>query len=129
MRLWPRSLLSRLLIIVLGGLLLANTLKPAASHVQLMAENGPDEVQQAARAFNTMQLRIQDHLKASAQILAAISHDLQTPITRMKPRVEMAEQPELRGKLLSDLDNMSRLVCEGIACERVIQQLLKEART
>ncbi|MCT9872221.1 HAMP domain-containing protein, partial [Paenarthrobacter aurescens] len=41
-----------------------DALKPAASHAQLMAENGPDEVQQAARAFNAMQLRIQDHLKA-----------------------------------------------------------------
>jgi Signal transduction histidine kinase len=104
-----------------------DALKPAASHAQLMAENGPDEVQQAARAFNAMQLRIQDHLKARAQILAAISHDLQTPITRMKLRVEMAEQPELRDKLLSDLDNMSRLVREGIAYARS-SEVLEEKR-
>ncbi|POW55744.1 two-component sensor histidine kinase [Candidatus Pantoea alvi] len=94
-----------------------NALKPAAS-TQMMAEMGPAEVQQAARAFNAMQTRIQDHLKERAQILAAISHDLQTPITRMKLRVEMAEQPELRDKLLSDLDTMSQLVLEGIAYAR-----------
>ena len=104
-----------------------DALKPAASHAQLMAEHGPDEVQQAARAFNAMQLRIQDHLKARAQILAAISHDLQTPITRMKLRVEMAEQPELRDKLLSDLDNMSRPVREGIAYARS-SEVLEEKR-
>lgn len=94
-----------------------NALEPAAS-TQMMAEKGPAEVQQAARAFNAMQMRIQDHLKERAQILAAISHDLQTPITRMKLRVEMAEQPELRDKLLSDLDTMSQLVREGIAYAR-----------
>jgi signal transduction histidine kinase len=94
-----------------------DALTPTAS-TPLMAENGPAEVQQAARAFNAMQTRIQDHLKARAQILAAISHDLQTPITRMKLRVEMAEQPELRDKLLSDLDHMSQLVREGIAYAR-----------
>ncbi len=53
-----------------------------------------------ARAFNAMQARIHDHLQERARILAAISHDLQTPITRMKLRVEMADQPELRDKLL-----------------------------
>ncbi|MEG3129960.1 ATP-binding protein [Pantoea cypripedii] len=94
-------------------------LKP--TRASIMPESGPAEVQQAARAFNAMQLRIQDHLKERAQILAAISHDLQTPITRMKLRVEMSEQPELRDKLLGDLDNMSRLVREGIDYARSAQ--------
>lgn len=102
-------------------------LTPASNRAQLMPESGPDEVQQAARAFNAMQTRIQDHLKERAQILAAISHDLQTPITRMKLRVEMSEQPELRDKLLGDLDNMSRLVREGIAYARS-SEVLEEAR-
>ncbi|ERK17663.1 sensor histidine kinase [Pantoea sp. AS-PWVM4] len=96
-------------------------LKPASASASIMPENGPAEVQQAARAFNAMQLRIQDHLQERAQILAAISHDLQTPITRMKLRVEMSEQPELRDKLLGDLDNMSRLVREGIDYARSAQ--------
>lgn len=48
---------------------------------------------------------------------------LQTPITRMKLRVEMADQPELRDKLLNDLDNMTRLVREGIAYARSSESL------
>lgn len=98
-------------------------LEPAMNVPEVMAEQGPVEVRHAARAFNAMQTRIHDHLQERARILAAISHDLQTPITRMKLRVEMAEQPELRDKLLEDLDNMTRLVREGIAFARSAQPL------
>lgn len=59
-------------------------------------------MRQAAQAFNEMQSRIQTYLRERAQILASISHDLQTPITRMKLRVEMADQPGTHDKLLSD---------------------------
>lgn len=98
-------------------------LEPALTTPEAMAEQGPVEVRHAARAFNAMQARIQEHLQERARILAAISHDLQTPITRMKLRVEMADQPELRDKLLQDLDNMTRLVREGIALARSAQPL------
>ncbi|MEH0885172.1 ATP-binding protein [Enterobacter sp. UNJFSC 003] len=98
-----------------------DSLDPAA-HTP-MTEAGPVEVQRAAHAFNAMQSRIQSYLRERAQILASISHDLQTPITRMKLRIEMAEQPELRDKLLNDLDNMSRLVREGIAYARSSESL------
>ena len=77
----------------------------------------------AVHAFNAMQARIQSYLRERAQILASISHDLQTPITRMKLRVEMAGEPELRDKLLNDLDNMTRLVREGIAYARSSESL------
>ena len=98
-----------------------DALDPAANTP--MTEKGPLEVQRAAHAFNAMQARIQSYLRERAQILASISHDLQTPITRMKLRVEMAEQPELRDKLMDDLDNMSRLVREGIAYARSSESL------
>lgn len=100
-----------------------DALQPANSAPGMMAEQGPVEVQHAARAFNAMQTRIRDHLQERARILAAISHDLQTPITRMKLRLEMTDAPELRDKLLQDLDNMSRLVSEGIAFARSAQPL------
>lgn len=100
-----------------------DALQPANSAPGMMAEQGPVEVQHAARAFNAMQTRIRDHLQELARILAAISHDLQTPITRMKLRLEMTDAPELRDKLLQDLDNMSRLVREGIAFARSAQPL------
>jgi len=91
-----------------------DTLEPASPNPLTLTEQGPLEVRHAARAFNAMQARIQTSLKERAQILAAISHDLQTPITRMRLRVEMADQPELRDKLTQDLDSMTRLVREGI---------------
>ena len=98
-----------------------DTLDPSANTP--MTEQGPIEVHRAAHAFNAMQSRIQAYLRERTQILASISHDLQTPITRMKLRVEMADQPELRDKLLNDLDNMSRLVREGIAYARSSEPL------
>lgn len=98
-----------------------DSLDPAAHSP--MTEKGPVEVRQAAHAFNEMHSRIQTYLRERAQILASISHDLQTPITRMKLRIEMADQPELRDKLLSDLDNMSSLVREGIAYARSSESL------
>ncbi|MEE7534406.1 HAMP domain-containing protein [Klebsiella huaxiensis] len=98
-------------------------LEPAMNVPEVMAEQGPVEVRHAARAFNAMQARIHDHLQERARILAAISHDLQTPITRMKLRVEMADRPELRDKLFEDLDNMTRLVREGIVFARSAQPL------
>ncbi|MBU4682082.1 two-component sensor histidine kinase [Cedecea davisae] len=98
-------------------------LEPAASAPSAMPESGPVEVQHAAKAFNAMQARIQMHLKERTQILASISHDLQTPITRMKLRLEMSDEPELRDKLMQDLDNMTHLVREGIAYARSSETL------
>ncbi|GHD89688.1 two-component sensor histidine kinase [Pseudocitrobacter faecalis] len=101
------------------------TLEPAATQPRIMNDQGPLEVAQAARAFNAMQARIQRYLKERTQILAAISHDLQTPITRMKLRVEMSEEPMLRDKLMQDLESMTRLVREGIAYARSAEPLLE----
>jgi signal transduction histidine kinase len=83
-----------------------------------IAEDGPLEVARAAAAFNTMGRRIKDHLAERVRILAAISHDLQTPITRMRLRADLLDDPLLRHKLSSDLDAMQVLVEEGIAYAR-----------
>ena len=98
-------------------------LEPASTSPTAMQESGPIEVEHAAKAFNAMQARIQGHLKERTQILASISHDLQTPITRMKLRLEMSDEPELRDKLMQDLDNMTHLVREGIAYARSSESL------
>ncbi len=83
-----------------------------------MSEKGPTEVAQAAIAFNTMQERIARHVKERLHILASISHDLQTPITRMRLRAELLEEGEDRQKLLRDLHEMEHLVREGVAYAR-----------
>ncbi|MEF0943846.1 ATP-binding protein [Rhizobium sp. BR 362] len=83
-----------------------------------LAEAGPSEVAHAARAFNAMRDRIAHYLEERVQILAAISHDLQTPITRMKLRAEIAEDSAEKEKLVQDLAEIERLVHEGVAYAR-----------
>jgi signal transduction histidine kinase len=83
-----------------------------------LSETGPSEVAHAARAFNAMRERIAHYLEERVQILAAISHDLQTPITRMRLRADMAEDSPERDKLVNDLAEIQRLVQDGIAYAR-----------
>jgi signal transduction histidine kinase len=71
---------------------------------------GPQEVRRAARAFNTMQERLVRYVRTRTSILAAMSHDLKTPITRLRLRAELLEDSVLRDKFLRDLDEMQRLV-------------------
>ncbi|MGX7707734.1 sensor histidine kinase [Methylobacterium sp. Gmos1] len=84
------------------------------------AEAGPDEVARAGRAFNALQARISRHLDERVRILAAISHDLQTPITRMRLRVETGAEGPVQDRLLADLDEVEALVREGIAYARSV---------
>lgn len=85
-----------------------NTQSPA------LDERGPTEVTHAVAAFNAMQERIATHVAERMQMLGAISHDLQTPITRMKLRTEFMEDSVDRDKLTNDLNEVERLVREGI---------------
>lgn len=83
-----------------------------------LEEDGPMEVIHAAVAFNTLQERIAAHVKERMQLLAAISHDLQTPITRMKLRAEFMDDSAEKDKLCNDLSEMQHLVQEGVAYAR-----------
>lgn len=90
------------------------------THPTPLDETGPTEVAHAAAAFNAMQARIAEYLKERMQILAAISHDLQTPITRMKLRAEFMDDSNEKEKLWSDLGEMEHLVREGVAYARSV---------
>jgi signal transduction histidine kinase len=83
-----------------------------------LPEDGPTEVARASAAFNAMQKSIAEHLAERMRILAAVSHDLQTPITRMRLRVDSSDDPALRDKLHGDLQLMQGLVEEGIEYAR-----------
>jgi len=83
-----------------------------------LSEDGPSEVHRAAAAFNRMQQRIDAHLQERMHILAAVSHDLQTPITRMRLRADLLDDPALRDKLHADLAETQSLVAQGIAYAR-----------
>jgi signal transduction histidine kinase len=83
-----------------------------------LPETGAVEIRQAAAAFNAMQARIRTHIKQRAHILAAITHDLQTPLTRLRLRLEKVEDEELKNKLISDLSAMQGMVREGLDLAR-----------
>ncbi|MGF6573352.1 Signal transduction histidine kinase [Paraburkholderia fungorum] len=97
----------------------ADTLGPDLKAVRL-SEDGPSEVARAARAFNAMQDRIATYMTERMQILAAISHDLQTPITRMRLRVDVMDGESEGAKLRQDLQEMEALVKEGVTYARTL---------
>jgi len=79
-----------------------------------MPETGPIEVQRAAKAFNTMQQRLSRFIAERTRILTAMSHDLKTPITRMRLRTEMLEDEALRAKFVRDLEEMEAMVTQTL---------------
>jgi signal transduction histidine kinase len=95
----------------------ADRLAPTGEGARL-PPGGSAEVDKAAAAFNAMQDRIAQYVKERVQILAAISHDLQTPITRMRLRAEALDDATTREKMTEDLVQMQHLVREGIAYAR-----------
>jgi signal transduction histidine kinase len=72
-------------------------------------EQGPLEVQRAARAFNEMQAQLVRYVEDRTRLLTAISHDLKTPITRLRLRAELLADETLRAKFVRDLQEMETL--------------------
>lgn len=83
-----------------------------------LPEKGPSEVATAARAFNVMAGRIRRFVADRTQMLAAIGHDLRTPITRLRLRAEFLDDDEQRRKMLSDLDEMEQMIAATLAFAR-----------
>jgi signal transduction histidine kinase len=79
-----------------------------------LAEQGPAEVRRAAASFNTMQARLQTYLREREQMLAAVSHDLRTPITRLRLRAELIEDESLRAKFARDLAEMESMTAAAL---------------
>lgn len=77
---------------------------------QPLKERGARELKRATHAFNAMQERLQRYLDSRTRVLAAMSHDLRTPITRLRLRVESIEDEALRARCVEDLDEMTRMV-------------------
>lgn len=73
-------------------------------------ESGPTEVRQAARAFNAMRERIQRLVVERTQALAAVSHDLRTPITRLRLRAELLDDDANRMLMEADLAEMEAMI-------------------
>ena len=76
---------------------------------------GADEARATAKAYNHMRTRIANLLSDQVRMLAAISHDLRTPATRLRLRAEFLRDEALRGAMLGDLDEMDAMLTEALA--------------
>lgn len=130
---WSRQALISTLVMLLGTLVIAVwatrwITAPLASFARAaerlgmdvsahpLAEDGPQEVRAAARAFNQMQRRIRSFVEDRLQMLAAVSHDLRTPITRLRLRTEQLPiETGQQEKMLRDLDEMEQMVASSMA--------------
>ena len=124
---WPLDLLMGLLVLLLAVWLVSyiavrwlisplSTLAQAAEELGKnighapLSTNGPLEVRQAALAFNTMQQRLARFLDERIRIFTAISHDLKTPLTRMRLRIEQIDDRKLYQSFEHDLADMQAMV-------------------
>jgi signal transduction histidine kinase len=116
---WAMTLLFAVISVTLLGLWAARALtKPLSSFAaaaesfslsgtsNALPERGPEEIRAVARALNRMRQRITGLIDDRTKMLAAISHDLRTPITRMRLRSEFIEDETSRRRMLADLDQM-----------------------
>jgi signal transduction histidine kinase len=77
--------------------------------VAALPEKGPEEIRTVARALNRMRERIRKLVDDRTRLLAAMGHDLRTPITRLRLRSEFVGDEDLRGHMLRDLDQMKAM--------------------
>jgi signal transduction histidine kinase len=120
---WVVTLLFAIISVTLLGLWAARTLTAPLSSFAKAAESfsingaaaplperGPEEIRSVAKALNRMRERITTLIEDRTRMLAAISHDLRTPITRMRLRAEFIEDEVHRRRMLSDLDQMRSML-------------------
>lgn len=82
-----------------------------------LAPSGPSEVRTAIHAFNDMQASLRTHMRQRTQTIAAIAHDLRTPLTRLRFRAEQAPEA-VRDRMASDIEEMDALIAQAMAFVR-----------
>lgn len=87
-------------------------------NVPPLPESGPSEIRRAVRAFNHMQLRLRRMLEDRARMIAAISHDMRTPLTLLRLRAEYVEDERERQKTMQTLDEMEAMIASTLAFAR-----------
>ena len=83
--------------------------------VEDLPEAGPAETRETVRAFNLMRARLDRYVRDRTAMLAAVSHDLRTPITSLRLHAEFVEDAETRAKILAALDEMQRMTGDTLA--------------
>ena len=87
-----------------------------------LAEEGPAETRQAAQAFNRMQQSIRRLISERARALSAVSHDLRTPLTRLRLRAELIDDEDLRNQIADDIDAMTGMIDSTLDYLRGLQE-------
>jgi two-component system, OmpR family, sensor kinase len=82
-----------------------------------LTPSGPSEVRTAIHAFNDMQASLRDHMRKRTQTVAAIAHDLRTPLTRLRFRAERAPEA-VRDRMAADIEEMDALIAQAMAYVR-----------
>ena len=82
-----------------------------------LAPSGPSEVRTAIHAFNDMQASLRDHIRRRTQTVAAIAHDLRTPLTRLRFRAEQVPEA-VRDRMAADIEEMDALIAQAMAYVR-----------
>ena len=82
-----------------------------------LTPSGPSEVRIAIHAFNDMQAKLRDHMRQRTQTIAAIAHDLRTPLTRLRFRAEQAPA-RVRDTMAADIEEMDALIAQAMAFVR-----------
>ncbi len=85
-------------------------------------ETGTTETRQAAQAFNHMQSRIRGLVAERTRALAAVSHDLRTPLTRLRLRTELVDDEKLRDQMAADIDAMNAMIDATLDYLRGLQE-------
>ena len=102
-----------------GAKLLSRPIQRLSAAAERLSENldsppleevGPREARQAASTFNQMQKRIREQVQQRGRMLGAVSHDLRTPLSRLKLRLEQIEDSKLQGQMRQDLDDMIKML-------------------
>ena len=89
----------------------------------VLPEQGPDQLKRAIRAFNEMQSRLQRFLSDRTRMLGAISHDLRTPLTRLRLRIETNRAAEEKSKVLADIEVMESMLTSTLSFIRGVDEV------
>jgi len=130
---WPSLISAGLMavaILLIVGLIVRRATRPLAALADrveafgrgapsvALPESGPREVRRLTAAFNLMQERLARFIADRTRMLAAIGHDLRTPITSLKIRTERLDDEEARDKMMATLDDMQRMTEATLAFAR-----------
>lgn len=92
-------------------------------HAPVLPERGPAQLKRVIRAFNEMQIRLQRFLSDRTRMLGAISHDLRTPLTRLRLRVETDRAADEKAKMLSDIESMEDMLSSTLSFIRGVDDV------